>query len=193
MKIASSLRSFPGETACGDVVAWWRENDSTLIAVADGLGHGTSARLAAESFMAAVEDSSGLGLAERMQRADRAIVRTRGVAATLVQIDLAAMTLTVAGVGNIQGGIFGARTRRFDGAAGIVGAGIRAIRPLTFAFDPADVLVLWSDGLRHVDIDETCWRFRDEPQRLADCLLARFGCESDDCSVLCVAFDGAVV
>lgn len=193
MRIAASLRSFPGETACGDVVAWWREDETMLIAVADGLGHGASARLAAESFMAAVEDAPGLGLAERLQRADRAIVHTRGVAATLVQIDLSTMTVTVAGVGNIQGGLFGSRTRRFDGAAGIVGAGIRAVRPIVFTFDPADVLVLWSDGLRHVDIDETRWRFRDEPQRLADGLLARFGCESDDCSVLCVAFDGAAV
>lgn len=191
MRIAASLRPFPGETTCGDVVAWWREGDTALIAVADGLGHGLPARLAAESFMAAVEDNPGLDLAELMRRADRSIVHTRGVAATLVRIDLRARTVRIAGIGNVQGALFGERTRRFDGAAGIVGAGVRNVRPLDLSIGPEDVLALWTDGLRHVDLDEASRHVRAAPQQLAERLLARFGCESDDCAVLCVAFDGA--
>ncbi|WP_064774600.1 SpoIIE family protein phosphatase [Methylobacterium sp. ARG-1] len=185
-RIAAATRVYPGETACGDLVAWWQEGDATFACIVDGLGHGPDAHHAARSLLALVEGQVGLEPAQRLATADRAMRHTRGAAAALVRIDPAARTITAAAVGNIQGALFAARTLRFDGMPGIVGAGLRPLKPLVVPFTAADILVLWTDGLRPVDLEPDA--ARADPERLAADLMASHGRQSDDCGVLCVAF-----
>ncbi|MFE1602367.1 SpoIIE family protein phosphatase [Methylobacterium sp. ID0610] len=187
MRIGAAWRAFPGETVCGDVMGWWREGAATLACIADGLGHGPEAHRAARSVAAVAQECAG-DPAERLRQIDRAVRHTRGAAAILVRIDPGPMTLTVAATGNVQGALFGPRTRRFEGAAGIVGAGLRQVGSLDLPYAAADLLVLWTDGLRPVDLDESARRHRRDPDRLAALLLARFGTEGDDCAVLCIDF-----
>lgn len=188
--IAAVTRTYPGETACGDMVAWWQEGDATLACIVDGLGHGPDAHHAARSLLALVEGQVSVEPTQRLATADRAMRHTRGAAAALVRIDPAAGTITTAAVGNIQGALFAERTLRFDGMPGIVGAGLRPLKPLVVPFVPADILVLWTDGLRPVDLEADPPSLRGDPERLAADLMASHGRASDDCAVLCVAFRG---
>jgi len=187
-RIAAATRTYPGETACGDMVAWWREGDATLACIVDGLGHGPDAHQAARSLLALVEGQPGIEPTQRLATADKAMRRTRGAAAALVRIDPAASLITTAAVGNIQGALFSTRTLRFDGMPGIVGAGLRPLKPLILPFTAADILVLWTDGLRPVDLEADPQAARGDPERLAADLMASHGRQSDDCAVLCVAF-----
>ncbi|MCJ2091954.1 SpoIIE family protein phosphatase [Methylobacterium sp. J-072] len=187
-RIAAATRTYPGETVCGDMVAWWREGDATFACIVDGLGHGPDAHQAARSLLALVEGQAGIEPTDRLVTADRAMRHTRGAAAALVRIDPAARTITVAAVGNIQGALFSTRTLRFDGMPGIVGAGLRPLKPLVLPFSAADILVLWTDGLRPVDLEADPQAARSDPERLAADLMASHGRQSDDCGVLCVAF-----
>ena len=187
-RIAAATRTYPGESLCGDMVAWWREGDAVLACIVDGLGHGPDAHQAARSLLALVEGQAGAEPTQRLATADKAMRHTRGAAAALVRIDPVAKRLDVAAVGNIQGALFAARTRRFDGMPGIVGAGIRPIKPLAFGFAATDLLVLWTDGLSPVDLASDPQAPRDDPERLAAHLMAALGRQSDDCGVLCIAF-----
>lgn len=190
MRIGIATRVYPGETVCGDAASWWTEDTSTLVCIADGLGHGAAAHLAARSLLAVAEARAGTDVSERLAAADRAIRHTRGAAAAIVRIDPGARTVSVAAVGNIQGALFGGRARRFDGVPGIVGANIRPVKPLTFDITPEDILVLWTDGLLNLDLGEDLRRHRHDPDRLAALLMGRFGRYSDDCAVLCVDLGG---
>ncbi|MCJ2056432.1 SpoIIE family protein phosphatase [Methylobacterium sp. J-048] len=186
--IAAATRAYPGETVCGDMVAWWQERDATLACIVDGLGHGPEAHHAARSLLAVVEGQAGHEPTQRLATADKAMRHTRGAAAALVRIDSEARTVTAAAVGNIQGALFSARTLRFDGMPGIVGAGLRPLKPLVLPFAAGDILVLWTDGLRPVDLEADPPALRGDPARLAADLMASHGRRSDDCGVLCVAF-----
>ncbi|MCJ2069379.1 SpoIIE family protein phosphatase [Methylobacterium sp. J-030] len=188
LRIAAATRTYPGETACGDMVAWWREGEDALACIVDGLGHGPDAHHAARSLLALVKGQAGVAPTQRLAAADGVMRHTRGAAAAFLRIEPAAQTITVAAVGNIQGALFAARTLRFDGMPGIVGAGLRPLKPLTVRFAPADILVLWSDGLLPVDLEADARNVREDPERLAAHLMTRYGRQSDDCAVLCVAF-----
>ncbi|ACA20819.1 protein serine/threonine phosphatase [Methylobacterium sp. 4-46] len=190
MRIGAASRTYPGESLCGDGAAWWGEGSATLVCLADGLGHGAEAHLAARAILAVARDCAGLDPAPRLAAIDRAVRRTRGGAALLARIDPAAMRLSLAGVGNVRAGLFGQETRRFDGTPGIVGAGPRELRPLDLAFAAGDALVLWTDGLAPVELDADERRLRGDPQRLAGRLLARFGRAEDDATVICVGLPG---
>ncbi len=127
----------------------------------------------------------GLEPAQRLATADRAMRHTRGAAAALVRIDPAARTITTAAVGNIQGALFAARTLRFDGMPGIVGAGLRPLKPLVVPFTPP---TSWSVDRRAPAGGLEPDAARADPERLAADLMASHGRQSDDCGVLCVAF-----
>ncbi|KQO54074.1 SpoIIE family protein phosphatase [Methylobacterium sp. Leaf85] len=187
-RIAAASRVYPGETVCGDQVSWWREGPATLACIADGLGHGPDAHRAAQTLLALLEGQPEIDLAQRLVTGDRAMRHTRGAAAALVRIDPGTRIVTVAAVGNIQGALFGARTRRFDGTPGIVGAGLRHLKPLDLPFACDDLLILWTDGLRPVDLGTDPTVPHDDPERLAAQLMASLGRQSDDCAVLCITF-----
>jgi len=98
---------YPGMSVCGD---GWRMDESgtraTLI-TCDGLGHGEGAAAAARAVLAAFSQRTADTPAAILEHADRAARATRGAAATVVRIDLAAREATVAGIGNVSAWLVG--------------------------------------------------------------------------------------
>lgn len=140
---------YPGLPVCGDA---WRVHESgqhaTLI-VCDGLGHGEGAQAAAR----AVVDAFALGPEEPLPAilasADRAARATRGAAATIVRVDLAAREATIAGIGNVTAWIIdGESVRQLVTQHGTLGQAVPRVREERYAFPSGAHLVVCSDGLK---------------------------------------------
>ncbi|GAB2905989.1 anti-sigma regulatory factor [Paraburkholderia jirisanensis] len=98
---------YPGEQVCGD--AWGVEADQhgLTITLADGLGHGPDAHVAAAGAILAVQRRAGRLPGELMQYAHDALRTTRGAAVAIARLDLTRAQLTFSGVGNISAALTG--------------------------------------------------------------------------------------
>lgn len=147
-RIGQALRPMPGETLCGDQLGWWTRPDRWRLALADGLGHGTEAHVAAATAMRQLAHDDETRLAELFAGCDRALIDTRGVALSVVDILPAESVIVQAAVGNVRTLLIQATgTKRLGGARGIVGAGFDGLRPERLPIAPGDWLLLFSDGL----------------------------------------------
>jgi anti-sigma regulatory factor (Ser/Thr protein kinase) len=140
---------YPGLPVCGDA---WRVHQSgtcaTLI-VCDGLGHGDGAAAAARAVIASFAVQPDDALAAILERAHRAAHATRGAAATIVRVDLAARRATIAGIGNVAAWIIdGAAVRQLVTQHGTLGQAMPRIREEGYAFPPGSQLVMCSDGIK---------------------------------------------
>jgi anti-sigma regulatory factor (Ser/Thr protein kinase) len=110
---------YPGETVCGD--AWGVEADQQglTLTVADGLGHGPDAHVAAAGAVDVVRRRAGRSPATLMDLAHGALHPTRGAAVAIVRLDLARSTLAFSGTGNIAASIFNVGRPVLVGGAGL--------------------------------------------------------------------------
>jgi anti-sigma regulatory factor (Ser/Thr protein kinase) len=149
--VAVAARTLPGQTICGDVCEVFTWTRGTGVVIADGLGHGPSAAVAARAFCDCVHGNADEPLTDTFQRAHHALLKTRGAVAAVARFDRESGLLELAGLGNIgvlllQGSEF--RAERPLIATGVVGTSFRAIRPTAMPFGLGDVLVMHTDGIR---------------------------------------------
>ena len=187
-------RPLPGAPESGDQY-WIRCPPGSLeVAVADGLGHSTSAAAAARAALSALEGSTvGDPLEAVLRRAHDAARNTRGAVMSVVRCRLGCGTLTWLGVGNVQAALFSEGTA---GAAvpkasllmrgGVVGHRLPSLHATTVSVAPGDVLVLATDGLcSEWSRTFTLW---GTPQEMADRALAAHVRPTDDALVLVARF-----
>lgn len=140
---------YPGLQVCGDA---WRVHCSgqrATLMVCDGLGHGDGAEAAARAVVAAFDERPDDALPQILERADRAARSSRGAAATVVRIDLAANDATIAGVGNVAAWICNAESaRQLVTQHGTLGQVTPRIREEHYAFPAGAHLVVCSDGIK---------------------------------------------
>ena len=132
---------------CGDMAAWWSKDSAECVAIADGLGHGKDAAVAAAAALQVVAAWRGRDIADLFQNMNSALKATRGAAVGVATVEWAAGQITYAAVGNTRAALFGARATYLDGYAGIVGGGYRRLSPVVLPFQSGDVLAMWTDGL----------------------------------------------
>jgi serine phosphatase RsbU (regulator of sigma subunit) len=165
-----------------------------LAAVADGLGHGYEAALAAKVAVQTLAAQAHLPLLPLVKRCHEALVKTRGVALCVALLDARDETMTWLSIGNVAGVL----CRAAQGAAperehvlmrnGVVGARLPPLRAATVSLRSGDILILATDGLReafHTDV-----RLAAEPQEIAERILARHGKDTDDALVLVGRWNG---
>lgn len=157
VEVAGARRPVRGQHACGD--AWAQvtgRNGCTLLALFDGLGHGESAALAADTATdivqrQALEDGRNFDLPNLMSELDRALRQTRGAVASIVLIEPKHRLLRFAGVGNIEGYVLGLQPVRLVPRFGMIGSGsVRLTPPQVVEFPPEALLVLHTDGIAGV-------------------------------------------
>jgi anti-sigma regulatory factor (Ser/Thr protein kinase) len=178
-----------GETECGDVWAVQRLAGGWRVLVADGLGHGPEARVAALSVAQAVTGSPP-GVAQALANAHLAARPTRGAAAAVVEVD-ATRTVRFSGVGNVAAVLLGAdSSHSLVSINGTLGQGVVRPREFTYSWPPAGVLVLCSDGLA------TRWSLGPypglhsrHPALLAGVLYRDHSRQRDDVTVLAVRLE----
>jgi anti-sigma regulatory factor (Ser/Thr protein kinase) len=182
-------RPMSGESLSGD--AWsTRMADRLQLMVCDGLGHGPLAAAASQAAVQAFREGPEGGPAVLVEHLHRALGHTRGGAVAVAELDPAAGTLRYAGLGNIAGHLVrpggGAADRRsMVSLPGIAGYQRRAVREFSYPVEPADLIVLHSDGVTDR------WRLDDyrgltarTPLVIAATLLRDAGVRRDDATVL---------
>ena len=176
-----------GEIECGDAWSLVTDDDGVALIVVDGLGHGVFAAEAAkacvESFLGAPRDNPK----DILQRAHRAMSRTRGGAAACAR--LRADSMAYAGVGNITGYLISeAKSQGLVSHNGTLGLHHRLPQQLEYPVAPRALLVMHSDGV------SARWDIRNRPEVLgahpaliAAMLYRDHARERDDSTVVVVA------
>jgi len=158
-----------GEQACGDAWAMRRSGDTTLLMVADGLGHGPDASEAANLAVAVFEKHAPRGPAAMVELVHTALRSTRGAAVAVAEVALGRRRVRFAGVGNVSGLILaGDTSRNLVSHNGTAGVEVRKIQEFTYDWPDDGLLVLHSDGVA------THWKLEDYPglARKAPALIA---------------------
>jgi anti-sigma regulatory factor (Ser/Thr protein kinase) len=146
-----AARSLPmrGQVECGDAWAARDHGSRQMLCIADGLGHGPLAAMAAARAMsvfaaAGPEDSP----ADTIGRAHEALKSTRGVVMAVLSIDRKARTAVFSGIGNIAAVVYaGSEPRHLLSIEGTVGYRVRSVRTQTVEWTPNCLAILSTDGL----------------------------------------------
>ena len=184
--VGAASRLYPGEAVNGD--AWqidWH-GERCRITVIDGLGHGPDAALAATLAREALMEAPQLLPLDGLRVCHRALAGTRGAAISMASIDLAAVQLTYAGVGNVMGHLWqDGRHEELVGYPGIVGSVLPTLRSFSMPLQRRWLVAMHTDGISA--------RFRFEaleenhpvdPQQLAERILTGWGRSNDDATVV---------
>ncbi len=154
---SAASRPKSGETVSGDAYLATHVGDTALIAVVDGLGHGTEAAEVANTAVAVVESHATESLSELVRWCHSALRGTRGVVMTLASIDCANGTLTWLGVGNVSAVLLRANPTHHRARdvrehlvlrGGVVGQKVPLVVPATLKVSSGDTLVIATDGIQ---------------------------------------------
>lgn len=189
-----SSRALDGKAVSGDLHVVAPRAQTALVAVIDGVGHGSEAAAAARAAAAVLNEYADEPLIPLLRRCHEHLRRTRGAVLSMASFDLRGNTMTWLGVGNVEGVLF--RVGKFADAprdslvlrGGVVGYQIPTLRTAERAVEAGDVLVLATDGIR-AEFGAYSPIGRDI-QEAADAILARYAKDSDDALVLAVRYLG---
>lgn len=185
-----------GEAVPGDGWEARAYRDQLTVLVADGLGHGTDAHIAARAaidVLVARHQDSPLALIEASHAS---LARTRGAAVAVAKLVAAGQRGTFAGVGNIVARVEGGTNtngRHLVSYNGIVGHTIRKVQELAFPWPTGSLLIMHSDGLgTHWDLAAYPGLAARHPALIAAVLYRDYDRGRDDVSVVVIRNCGAV-
>ncbi len=184
MDIAAAQRAAVGESQCGDAYSVVPQVRTTLVAVADGLGHGPEAARAARAFCGHAERNADRPLEVILATADAALSGTRGAAVALLRLDPNGR-FEFAGVGNIAVRALSRRPIHPVSLAGTLGRRQRRPpRSEAFDVDEGDLVVVHTDGVSsRYDLEAIG---AGAAQRIAQTLLSSHGKSNDDATCVVV-------
>jgi phosphoserine phosphatase RsbX len=179
-----------GETRSGDVAVFVRTAVGALTCLIDGLGHGPEAADAAELCGEVVRAKAHYTPQALLQACHEALVDTRGAVMTAAWFDLGAMTISWAGVGNVDARLVRAGPEQREDVAlvfgGVVGYRMPNVRPATMPLGRGDLLVMITDGIDAAI--SPALTGGGSAQTLADRIFAMHGRGNDDALAVVVRF-----
>jgi serine phosphatase RsbU (regulator of sigma subunit) len=189
-----STRPYDGERECGDAYVVVNIPNGVLMAVIDGLGHGSEAAEASRAAVKTITDNASESVTRLISICHGTLHNTRGAALSIVSIDAASNTLTWAGVGNVEGMLFRADEtmaplrESLPLRSGVVGYQIQAVRANTLPVFAGDVLVMVTDGILTQFTEASLIGGADD---IAAGILERYGKDTDDALALVARYIGA--
>jgi negative regulator of sigma-B (phosphoserine phosphatase) len=190
MRLVWDAASSPadGEDVSGDAYVVRPAASGYVLAMADGLGHGPEATLAANAAIAAAADPGEDSPSVLIRRCHEACSRTRGVVMTVVHVDTQRNAVCWAGVGNVEAVLVRSRltgpARRETAMlpGGVVGVALPKLKEQTYEVEPGDLLALATDGIRGEFVTELMTLA--PPSNLATRIIDRHHLKADDALVL---------
>lgn len=175
----------------GDAFVIKRWNESLLITLIDGLGHGKFAQRAAQTARQYVEAHFDQPLVDIFLGVGRACRATRGVVMAAARFDWGNGKLLFGSIGNVETRTIGpARSLSFLVRRGVLGLNAPMPKVTEHEWDPAHVMILHTDGLK------SHWRWQDYPELakasatlVAQQLLRALAKDHDDATVVVVRGD----
>jgi anti-sigma regulatory factor (Ser/Thr protein kinase) len=175
-----------GEPVCGDGWQVLQRNESAIVIVADGLGHGIHASEASTAAIGTFDPKDGGDLTERLRAMHDGLRHTRGAAAAIAEIVLIPRLVKFAGIGNISGTIHRPGvTRHTVSLNGTLGHEARNFREYSYPWEPDAMFVMHSDGLgTHWSLDDYRGLQQRHPAIVAAVLYRDFSRQRDDVTVV---------
>jgi len=150
MKIEIITIPKEGETENGDAYFVREADDSTTLAVIDGIGHGTEAHLASQTAVECLEGCCGQDLVDAIKECHAALQSTRGAVIGIARI--VDECIRFSGVGNITALKVREGESHFTSMNGIVGRNLKVVKTFSYPYSEGDVIVMHSDGIKKLDI-----------------------------------------
>jgi len=180
-----------GEWESGDGYLVKLPSQTAVIAVVDGVGHGSEAARATRTALAVVDAFATAPPVELLYRCHEALRTTRGVVMTVAWVDVYRRTLRWMGIGNVATTLIRGNSStprdHLVTRGGLLGHQIPSVAVASTPISRGDSLVFVTDGVRW---DPRAGEFpSDEPERAARRLLDEHANPGDDALALVVRFD----
>lgn len=175
-----------GEEECGD--AWASEMcpPLALVLLADGIGHGPEAAMAARQALRTFRESNEREPAAIVEQIHLALRPTRGATVGVAVVDTAARRVQYSGIGNIAASVAGADpARHLVSHNGTAGREARRIQQFEYPWPDDGLLVMASDGLSvRWNLDDYPGLRSRHPAVVAGVLYRDFARRRDDATVV---------
>ncbi len=181
-----------GQDVSGDNYLIKPFQDCILMAVVDGLGHGSEAAAASKIAISMLDAYACEPNIPLVRRCHEALRGTRGVVMTIARLNLPDKTMAWLGVGNIEvlllraDGKLKISHERLLLRGGALGYQLPPLKESVTPFMPGDTLIFVTDGIR--GSFEEGIKPGDKPQEIADSIMAQFNRGTDDALVLVVRY-----
>lgn len=189
--VASALA--PGESESGDQYLVEPYEGGVLVAVVDGLGHGSEAAASAASAVKTLRSEPQAPLIWLMKRCHEALIGARGAVMSMAAFNEHYGIITWSGVGNVEAILLRAGQTRPEvllRRGGVVGYQLPPLSASVITVAAGDTLILATDGIRTQFADAI--RLGDLPQTIADRILKDYGRGDDDALVLVAEYRGGL-
>jgi len=183
---AGITRAMADQEECGDEWAVRPVEAGIQLLLADGLGHGAMASLAAREAVRLFLEAPAEGPAGVMEHLHAGLHHTRGAAAAVVELCPAEARVSAAGIGNVRATIdSGDRRKDMVTNPGIVGHQARSIAAFDYELTKEAVVVMHSDGVSNRwDLSSYPGLRRRHPLAAAAVLMRDAGTRRDDAAVV---------
>jgi serine phosphatase RsbU (regulator of sigma subunit) len=178
----------PSQSVLGDGYVVRPIPDGFLLAVVDGLGHGSEAALASAMCIDTLTANAELPVLAMLHHCHERLRGTRGATVGAATLDFTHDEMTWSGVGNVAGVLLRAdvavrpTTETLVPRAGVIGSGMPAMTVFRVPMYRSDLVVFATDGIRQ-GFERTVDR-RGSPQAVAERILADHSKRTDDALVL---------
>jgi len=186
--------TLPGEDECGDREVVVQTPYGAIIAVIDGVGHGSEAAEAAERAVACIRHTPRTDLTDTLKRCHTALTGSRGAVMNLAVFDNREGTLTWLGVGNVEGRLLlrnsqkGYVRQNLLLRPGVVGQRLPSLQAAVTRVQPGDMVIFATDGVAP-DFAEQI-RIDSPVGEIADAIINRYCKQTDDALALVVRYLG---
>ena len=187
--------TLPGQSQSGDGYVVLTIGNRVLLAAVSGLGQNAEAALAVKRAVSEIREYVGdESLMSVVRRCHARLRETSGAALNLALFQPDNSTVTWIGVGNIEGILLRSKTattrqpETLQLRAGIVGSRLPGLVTSTVPVLMGDILVFATDGIERNFIEGL--HVDDDPQRLCDRIIARYGKKTDNALVLAARYLG---
>jgi len=189
---ASARVNATGHSDSGDQCCVRTNDQRTMIAVLDGLGHGPAAADAARLGIELLERSPAQDVVTLVRECHNRLRGSRGAVMSMAMFDSLHRTMTWIGVGNVRGGLWSPQQAAWKSLllrSGVVGEILPPLQASVIPITEGDTLVFATDGIGP-EIDDRLLK-GDSLQTTAERILARCRTGDDDALVLLARFRGA--
>lgn len=177
----------PGETGCGDGMAYKKMGNHLIIFSGDALGHGEDAGLVMERAIQAFHDCTETSPVEALRFMHTEVRKTRGLVGCIAAFSFTDKTWKIAGIGNIS-----TRFGNFESSKsyfpynGIIGLNIpNSMKDQDLNCQPHQRLVFCSDGIKsRWELPKLAGIYKYDPAILAAAIYKDYARNTDDMSVV---------
>lgn len=184
----------PGQSESGDQHFVSCNHKGVLIAAIDGLGHGEEAASAANTALSVLKAGADEPIISLVELCHEKLKATRGVVLSLASIDASHGLMTWLGVGNVEGVLMRADSKKGNALetlllrGGVLGSQLPPLQATVLQISQGDTVYFGTDGIRRNFAQSLT--ARENPQKAADRILRQYRNGNDDALVLVVRLTG---